>query len=182
MTPVTWINAEAARSQMSVFAWNLISSTGSLTNRLRNMSDGKMIFRLLFANWGSANSDERQILNLEAQEPTWVRRIEHCYKNRLWVSARVIFPKSTIKATKNTLSGLGIQPLGDLIFKDSSLKRQSFTYCLLNKEQNYCPTLTPIITAAHTNAWARRSVLYFQNQPLLITEIFMPDAYTKPKP
>lgn len=172
----TWLNADEAKSQMPTVAWPLISQTGSLSECLRNRTQGEIQHRLLFANWGHANPIERQVLNLTAQERTWLRCIEWRYYDTVWVHARAIFPESMVNATQNLIPGLGVQSLGDVLFKDSHLTRDPFTYCLLNKDSVYYSELASIIDTAQA-VWARRSILHFQNHPILVIEIFMPEAY-----
>ena len=178
LEPPTWLTAEDAQSQMSSAAWKFISYSGSLTEHLRHITNNKINFRLLFANWEHANPMERQALNLSGQMRTWIRCIEHRYENNLWVYGRAIFPETTINATKGKISGLGVQSLGEIIFKDTHLKRDPFLYCLLSKESAYYLALS-FISDVKDSVWARRSVVYFQAQPILITEIFMPESYAQ---
>ena len=162
-----WLSSDDAQSQIPAHIWPLISYPDSLTERLRQITQQQLGFRLLFANWGSATPDERQSLNLSTEEPTWIRCIEHRHNDQLWVYGRTVFPKTTIHATEHTLSGLGVQSLGDVIFKDPDLRRDPFEYCLLDNQSPHA--LLP-------NGWARRSTVYFQQQPMLITEVFLPDC------
>lgn len=164
----TWLSAEEAQSQMPAEAWALLSDTSSLTARLRQLAQNNFSFRLLFANWGHANPIERHALNLAPEERTWIRCIEHRYRDCVWVSGRAIFPEKTVQATQEKISGLGIQSLGDVIFKDPSLKRDPFSFCLLTEDNVDYPA---------PNLWARRSIMYYQQNPILITEVFRPESY-----
>ena len=174
-----WMTADEAQSHIPTNAWALISYPDSLTGHLRQLTNNNVIFRLLFANWGHADPIERQALNLASEERTWIRCIEHRYENKLWVYGRTIFPEATIKATRKIFSGLGVQSLGDVIFQDPSLKREPFSYALLSQNNIYYPSLASVVDKKE-NVWARRSILYFQEQPILINEIFMPESYAQP--
>lgn len=175
----TWLNADEAKSQMPTTAWHCISQPGSLSEYLRTITQGTIQHRLLFANWGRANSIERQALHLSAEVRTWVRCIEWRHQDKLWVYARAIFPESTIKTTQTLIPGLGVQSLGDVIFKIPHLTRSPFTYCLLTKDSVYYADLASTIDTT-PSVWARRSIIYFHNQPILIIEIFTPEAYATP--
>src|SRR5262245_11866234 len=117
-----WLSADEARLQMSNTAWELISHNGSLTQHLRQITRNKIQHRLLLANWGQATPTERQALQLAADERTWIRQIEWRCLGALWVHARAVFPETTIKQTQETIPGLGVQSLGEVIFKDPNLK------------------------------------------------------------
>jgi len=173
-----WLNAEDAKDIIPRKAWQLISHHGSLTEHLRKITNHQIRHSLLSANWGYATAAERQVLKLETTDRTWVRRIEWWYQNKLWVHARAIFPELTIKATGTTISGLGVQSLGEVIFKDLELTRDPFTFSLLEKESPYY-SLVPSLKDFNEPTWARRSILHFKKHPILITEIFMPDAYAQ---
>lgn len=174
-----WLSIEAAQTEMLISAWELISYTDSLTAHLRNITNHEIQHHLLSANWGRATPIERQALHLESGERTWVRCIEWRYHNNLWVHARVVFPESTIEATGKQFPGLGVQSLGEVIFKDPALQRDPFTFSLLDEDSVYYSIIPEIIDSAD-NVWARRSILRFQNHPILIIEIFMPDSYAQP--
>ncbi|MCB1828195.1 MAG: chorismate lyase [Coxiellaceae bacterium] len=173
-----WLPSDAAQPEMSVAAWNLLSHTDSLTTHLRELTHNSIRHCLLAANWGHPTAIERQALKLENDERTWIRSIEWRRKNQLWVHARAVFPESTIKATGTKFPGLGIQSLGEIIFKDPELKRDPFFFSLLGKDSVYYSIIPEIIDATDT-VWARRSILHYQDHPILITEIFMPESYAQ---
>lgn len=174
----TWLNAEEAKAMIPENAWQLLGHRGSLTEYLRNITNNTIQHCLLSANWGHATAMERQALNLNSNDRTWVRRIEWRHNKNLWVHARAIFPEETIKATGSSISGLGVQSLGEVIFKDPNLERSPFTFSLLEKESPLFP-LIPALAHSNETIWARRSTLHFQKHPILITEVFLPDAYAE---
>lgn len=176
-----WLTAEEAREQMPAAAWPMISNAESLTQALRAQTNQKICHRLLHANWGSASPIERQALHLSPQEKTWLRTIEWRLEDQLWVVARAVFPESTIQASESQFTGLGVQALGEVLFQDPSLRREPFSYSLIDKESAYANSLGDLLSDGKT-VWARRSIVYFKNLPILITEIFLPESYEASAP
>jgi len=173
-----WLNAKEAKALMPEKAWELIGHTGSLTEHLRQVTQHQIQHHLLCANWNHATAAERQALSLDETERTWVRRIEWRFQNALWVHARAVFPESTIQVTEATISGLGVQSLGEVIFKDPGLRRSPFTFSMLSKDSTLY-SVTPTIIDSSDSVWARQSILYYKDHPLLITEIFVPETYAQ---
>lgn len=171
-----WLNAQEARATIPQKTWNLISHTGSLTEQLRETTNNDIQHKLLSANWGQATLSEQKMLNLSGAERTWIRRIEWHYQETLWVHARVVCPEATLRATGTILPGLGVQSLGEIIFKDPALQRGPFSFSSLTKESPLYPDLTAAIDSTKP-VWARRSILYLKEHPILVTEIFTPDMY-----
>jgi chorismate lyase len=174
----TWLNAKEAKQQLPPKAWELISLTGSLTKHLRQITDHVIEHRLLFANWRSATPGEQKALRLADNETTWIRDIEWRYHNRRWVYARVVIPQSTITATQTPFPALGVQSLGEILFVDNAIRRDAFCFLPLDKNNSDYPAIASS-TNDNNPPWARRCVIYHQNAPLLITEIFFPEAYAR---
>ncbi len=92
------------------------------------------------------------------------------YQKKRWVVGRVVISKNAIT---EKLKNVGATSIGDLLFKDPNLKHGEFEFLLLNDEHPYWRH----IPSTDQPVWARRSMLYFENKPLLITEIFLPDVF-----
>jgi chorismate--pyruvate lyase len=76
--------------------------------------------------------------------------------------ARSVFPESTLQGNTRYLRyALDERPLGDLLYRDPTLKRTDFEIACLKDIY-----LQPL--------WARRSAFFIQNKPILLTEVFMP--------
>ncbi len=81
------------------------------------------------------------------------------------VYAQSWLPQQTLDTLK-PLAALGERPLGDYIFQHQSLRRGTIEAAQLNM---ILPQL-----AAPTLCYARRSVFQLEQQPLLVTEAFLP--------
>lgn len=112
---------------------------------------------------------EQQLLPVESQY--LLRQVILLGDNELWVLGQTVIPNSTIAEQTVELANLGETPLGEVIFGANCIHRDSLvlsTMCIGKKESCY----------------ARCSRLWLNHKPLVVTEIFLPDApiYREGKP
>lgn len=162
---MTWLTSPHTRPvHCTLQQWEWLTSTDSLTGRLRKISNGNTGIKILHADWTDADADEKKLLRLDNQR-AWIREITHCYQQEPWVWARVVIPETTLQKTE--LNAHTPQALGDILFQDPHLKRTDLAVTRLTQHLPYTDQAV----------WARRSVLWFQQQPLLVKEIFLPDFF-----
>lgn len=128
--------------------------SGSLTRRLRALTNHCIEFRVLQDQWGVADEISRLLVNRNNQDKTWIRHIEWRHHDVLWVEAIVIIPEKSIKYAPE-LQYVGQGSIGDLLFQDPTLKRSDFIF---EKQED---------------DFLRRSIFYYKKQPLLISERFL---------
>jgi len=89
------------------------------------------------------------------------------------VFAQTEIPLSTLTEQQAQLAEIGSQSLGNILFEDPCMRRGAieiaqFTdksiFTSLDLKQNFTPL------------WARRSLFYLNNNPLLVSELFLPAA------
>lgn len=121
-----------------------------------------------------------------AQIKAWLREITWQYRQQVWVYGRVVIPENTMINTHGRLKSLAHESLGDTLFADPSMRRINLELnCLTPSHFYYHMALNAkLATATADNLddlpgwlWARRSLFYYQNQPLLIVEIFLPEFF-----
>jgi len=99
------------------------------------------------------------------------------------VYARVTMPEQTYLANREALENLGNKPIGEtILYKDPTMTRSVFEVKRLTQNdellfdaivhQNFYRTVEQNTT---NNLWARRSTFTLAGNPLLVTEVFMPD-------
>ena len=140
-----------------------LTSTGSLTQQLRTLTNGEINHQLFLARWDNALEDEALALNISPNSDVWLREIGWYYHGTLWVFARVVIPRSSIQNEAAQLTKIGNQSLGDVLFQDPTLKQQILPLFTLNNTHPYA-TRCKI---------AKRSIFTFHDQPLLVTEMFL---------
>jgi len=100
------------------------------------------------------------------------------------VYARVTMPEQTYLANREALENLGNRPIGEtILYKDPTMTRSVFEVKRLTQNdellfdaivhQNFYRTAVEQSTT--NNLWARRSTFTLAGNPLLVTEVFMPD-------
>ncbi|MCW2475349.1 chorismate lyase [Candidatus Symbiopectobacterium sp. NZEC151] len=88
----------------------------------------------------------------------WLREVIIYGDGQPWVAARTLIPPSALDTSVSALTTLGNTPLGRYLFKQNSLQRD---YIHIGRCENL---------------WARRSRLRLFNQPILLTELFLPSS------
>lgn len=153
-----------------------LNETGSLTKRLRHVYGDKLGVRLLYQRWRPAFAEECQQLHVPYHRYQLVREVLLFVEDLPLVLARTILPEPTIRAAHRNLSHLGTRPLGEVIF----------AYPDLELRQRYVGQATANAWSAGIQAefaidqilWGRRTLYAIHNQPLLVSEFFLPTMLT----
>lgn len=147
-----------------------IVDQSSLTHRLIKASGGGFSVNVCREAWRRPSFSERKCLGLKERQYAFIREVELIGKGEVWVVARSVIPKNTLKGKLKHLENLGNRPLGASLFKDPSLERTLFEvskFCTKN-----------LITNAKVNdnieSWGRRSMFRLQGKSVLVAEIFLP--------
>lgn len=88
-----------------------------------------------------------------------------------WVYARSVLPISMCEGAGAAFDGLGSQPLGKILFNDARFVRAPFE---LGRVTAPSELHTNWVNDAHMPLWGRRSVFHFEQQRLMVAEIFLP--------
>ncbi len=147
---------------------------GSLTERLRALSQNNLRSELQLAGWQNLDPDEITPLARKDLSPHWVREITFRSGNNYWEWARTIIPPSSLVEEGKAFLDLGERPIGEILFKDPQLKRTEFEIAHLPKQHPYSIQAHSFLNQKHDLLWARRSLLYYYQNPLLIYELFLP--------
>jgi chorismate--pyruvate lyase len=144
---------------------NTLFDTGSLTAQLITISDGDFSVQVLWQGWRKMSQQEALLLNCtHSNSVAWCRDVALKVKGEARVYARTCMPKSTLTGHESQLKNLGNKPLGAYLFNHPRMRRGKMSaYRIPNNELSL--------------SWARRSVFYLQEKPILVTE-----AFTQPLP
>jgi chorismate-pyruvate lyase len=138
----------------TTFSW--LSSKVSLTRRLREFTHNQISHHLFYDDWGTASDQAIASLNINSDTKTWIRKMQWRMSDEIWVACDVIIPESSITDKTVILKQIGKNSIGDILFQDTNLQRSNFEFFISGS------TIT------------RHSIFYFYDQPLLITETFLP--------
>jgi chorismate--pyruvate lyase len=151
-------------------AW--LKERGSLTKRLRQVYGKHLAVQLLFHHWKPAFAEECEQLKVPHHRYHLIREVLLHIDQTPLVLARTILPEQTIRIAHRNLSHLGTRPLGEVIFAYPDLELRQRHFCLSLPEiwssKVHCnyPVQQPI--------WGRRTLYAIHNQPLLVSELFLP--------
>ncbi len=73
------------------------------------------------------------------------------------------------------MSDLGNRSLGSLLFTHPLVIRQPLHYKALRSHHPLYRSAAAVLTDAPDRLWARRSLFYLHDAPLLVTEVFLPE-------
>ncbi|ACS87164.1 chorismate lyase [Musicola paradisiaca] len=95
---------------------------------------------------------------LPLSERYWLREVTLFGDDQPWLFGRTVMPEQTLKEAEIDLTQIGNTPLGRYLFLQGP------------------PVRDFIHTGRSGQLWTRRSRLFLAGNPLLITELFLPDA------
>lgn len=139
-----------------------IFDTGSLTARLIRKSQGNFRVDLLGQHWDKPSPSERRALAMRDHHLALTREVYLYGRDVPWVFAHSVIPATTLTGKERQLAHLGTRPLGAYLFKCQSMRRTGLEVGKL------------VISPSQT-LWARRSVFWLSEKPLLVCEYFLPE-------
>ncbi|MBT9567271.1 MAG: chorismate lyase [Thiobacillus sp.] len=147
---------------------------GSLTGRLKARCPR---FRVVPLTSGLArpNRDEYALLRLRPGEHAYVREVLLLCDDVPVVFAHSVLPYPSLRGEWNGISRLGSRPLGEALFNDHRIRRLSLAYRNIHPDHPLFRALAPHHPVHRRKLWARRSTFCLAAQPLLVTEVFLPE-------
>lgn len=153
---------------------------GSLTQRLRQCCSGAVRVHVLWEGWGRPSRDEASALQLRLGARTWIREVRLLCGEQAWVFARTLIPAATLHGRGRGLRHLGNRPLGELLFSTAAVQRGAVEVAKITAQQHLYHRALPSAAPYPALLWARRSRFHFEQRPLLVCEIFLPDLPASP--
>ncbi len=159
-----------ARPPADLADW-LVDDT-SLTQRLRDRTHDDVRVEVIEQSRRRPLRDERRILELAPGEWALVREVVlHC-AGRPWVFARTVMPNRTLRGPQRRLAHLGERPLGEALFSDPRARRGPLEVLYLQPGDPLHASIGELTEGQ--GLWARRSLFWFDDRPLLVGEVFLP--------
>lgn len=145
---------------------------GSLTQRLIELSHDQFRVRVLREDWRCPMPWELHALDLPTRHFARVREVVLLCEGQPLVYARSVLPVSSLIGKNRHFKYLGNRPLGAALFSEPTLKRDPIAIAPVYQ-------LRPAPSISHQHpAYARCSVFYVHEKPLLVSEIFLPEIIT----
>ncbi len=146
---------------------------GSLTQRLKSHCTGFRVLPLA-TGVGRPHLDEAGLLDLPQRTRAYVRRVILLCDTTPMVFAQSVLPLSGLRGGWQGVTRLGNRSLGEALFRNPRIKRQSLTYRRIRPQHALHRALRKVLPDAPHTLWARRSRFCLNGRPLLVTEVFLP--------
>lgn len=114
---------------------------------------------------------------IQAGEQVLVREVLLFCDEKPQVFARSLLPLSSLTGTEQALANLGTQSLGQVLFNNPSLERQSIEVSEFDRNSCVAKLAYDLQLNVASNLWGRRSIFVLENKPLMVAEVFLPDAF-----
>jgi len=92
------------------------------------------------------------------------------------VFARSLLPLSSLTGEEKQLASLGNQSLGQVLFNHPHLKRKGIEVASFDQQSSVARLSKYLELASLETLWGRRSVFVIDDKPLIVAEVFLPDA------
>ena len=143
---------------------------GSLTARLKSLSQQHFKVQVLQEGWSALRTDEAAALDVPADTIAWVREVYLCGHDTPWVYARSVATKQSLEQSHFPLERLGTRPLGEVLSLHEAFVRGQMHVC------RYPAALLPA-PYNQENSWARRSCFSKGALNVLVCEVFLADLW-----
>ena len=151
-----------------------LSYQGSTTAAINgHFGPGHLDVDVVSAQWAAPGIDDMVLL--DAEKHVWVREVVLYCHQKPWLWAKSVFPKDTLDVFDEDICTLSAS-LGEVLFKEpDKIKRSNFVYRELLENDSLRTQVCHRLPDVTGELWARRSRLEILGQPLLLSEVFLPD-------
>jgi chorismate--pyruvate lyase len=158
---------------------------GSLTARLKSRCENFHV--KVIGEQQQLCSVEEACNLIKVGEPVLVREVILYCDNVPQVFARSLLPLASLTGKEQVLAHLGEQPLGQVLFNNPSLQRLRLELSVFTDNSSVAILATKLDVQHSTDKssgnvpikalWGRRSIFMLDNKPLMVAEVFLPDAF-----
>jgi chorismate--pyruvate lyase len=168
------MTTEWLTSAWSAGPWrHWLTDRGSLTRRLQLLCPRFRVERLMQC-MARPNQDEYALLGLYPGHNALVREVLLKDADQPLVFAHSIIPLAGLRGPWAALSGLGNRPLGAALFSNPRIGRLALEFKRVDRRHSLYRDAARHVAEPPRALWARRSLFSLENQPILVTEVFLP--------
>lgn len=139
-----------------------ISDSGSFMQRARRFCLNPEI-KVLRQEWRYPDENERTLLQLKPRRYVFSREVLIHHHNLALLFAQTVISAEMLSGAERQLRYLGTKALGTILFAYPDLQRSAFEVSSYQLPEY---SLQPL--------WGRRSIFYFREKQLLLSEVFLP--------
>lgn len=148
---------------------------GSLTARLKSHSSSFHV--KVIGEQQQLCSAEEACNIIKVGEPVLVREVILYCDNIPQVFARSLLPLASLTGKEKALANLGEQPLGQVLFNNPSLQRHRLELSSFGPDSSVANLANQLTDLPKQALWGRRSIFILDNKPLMVAEVFLPNAF-----
>lgn len=154
---------------------------GSLTQRIRQRCRH---FEVRGVRDGLARiaRDEAALLGLATRRLAWSREVFLYADGRPVVFAHSALAPEHLRGAWSALRTLGNRPLGGYLFAHPLVQRKPLHFRVLRNSHPLYLRAAAALKSPPSRLYARRSLFYLGDAPLLVTEVFLPDILSLVEP
>lgn len=156
-----------------------IEDPGSLTERMRTVCGAEFRLALLGQKHSRPLTSEARALALPPRRYALVREVLLCRRATPWIFARSVLPLPTLRGPNRRIAHLGKRPLGDILFASSDLYRGAIKISPLRADPPLYGICARALGREPAGSWLRRSLFQIHKEPLLVSEVFLPEIGTE---
>ena len=166
-------NSSFFASSPSIMQW--LIDTGSLTARLKQHCQHFRV-ELLGQQVQPCPASEANDLIMPGEEVLVREVILYCDEVPQ-VFARSFLPLSSLTGAEQKLANLGTQSLGQVLFNNPSLERRYIEIAQFDANSSIAQLCKVLQLPFNDQVWGRRSTFVLENKPLMVAEVFLPNAF-----
>ncbi len=150
--------------------------SSSLTQRLKDKFS-RFEVTVLSEKRIQLSDDSRMVLDCDAHQ-AFVREVLLVCDGKPAVYAQSVIPDSSLENGLSSLTSLGTKPLGEVIFNNEEMIRLPIQAAAFSADSQLVRSLIAlkVLAEPQETLWGRRSVFRIHNQPISVTEVFLPDS------
>jgi chorismate-pyruvate lyase len=156
-----WRSIADLPSDLSATLYGCITTTGSLTTRLRELG----VLRV-------------ELIKEYVENTHWHRDVV-LWSNNLpaVIGHSVILTDALADPALNSLKNLGTRPLGEVIFSELKGTRELLEFACITPQDNLFHLAKPYLHHEQKKLYARRSTVKVQQHKIKVHEVFLPAFY-----
>ena len=154
-----WPVAGEAVTAMPANARDWLFDSGSLTARLKTLSEGKFAVEVVDESWlvFPELRFRSRFGPVAPEHRFWSRRVVLLGNGVPWVFANTLIPTHSLGGDLEQIIRLGTRPLGEYLFSQPELSRSEIE-----------------VKEIAEQSWGRRSWFFLNAKPVLVAEYFLP--------
>lgn len=165
-------NGAALGCEAQLLRW--LRDHGSLTRRIQQRC-ACFAVRSMRNGLARIAPDESVLLGIAPSQLAWSREVFLFADDRPVVFAHSALAAEHLRGAWSSVGTLGNQPLGALLFAHPLVERKPLHYKALRSTHPLYQSAAVVLHDTPPRLWARRSLFYLHDAPILVTEVFLPE-------